>query len=408
VRRTCLAAGDSYDVVVIGAGLAGLECARGLGEAGLSVLLIDRKPDISRSVHTTGIFARRTLEDFDLPEDCLGPPIRQLILYSPARRPLLLESPRDEFRLGRMGALYERRLEDCLRAGVHWRPATRFVGIESRADTSCVRLSSLGRTSAVKTRYIVGADGVASPTARALRLAANRRWIAGVEDVMSGVRLDGPPRLRCFLDPHFVPGYLAWIVQDGEETHLGVGGLPGRFDIISALERFRGEAESFLDFSRARIIERRGGAIPVGGILPHIANARGLLVGDAAGAVSPLTAGGLDGSVRLSALAASVIARHLGGDASALLSYSGIALQRPFRLRLALRTVMDLTTSRPLVELGCFLLHWTPLMALARRIFFGRGPFPDEVSEDSLGDEFAPHPALSRGERAEMPWERSE
>ncbi len=391
MRRTCLAAGNSYDVVVIGAGLAGLECARRLADSGLSVLLIDRKPDISRSIHTTGIFARRTLEDFDLPEDCLGPPIRQVILYSPARRPLLLESPLDEFRLGRMGALYERRLADCLRAGVHWSPATRFVGIENRAETSCVRLSTPGRTRAVRARYIVGADGVASPTARALCLGGNRRWIAGAEDVLRGVPLKGPPRLQCFLDPDLAPGYLAWIVQDGAETHLGVGGLPGRFDIARALERFRAEAETYLDFSRARLTERRGGAIPVGGILPLIANARGLLVGDAAGAVSPLTAGGLDGSVRLSALAASVIARHLSGDASALFSYSGSALQRRFRSRLALRTVMDLTTSRPLVELGCFLLRATPLKVLARQIFFGT-----TVAPAWSGSGFATGPRLAR------------
>jgi flavin-dependent dehydrogenase len=374
VTRSCLAASDSYDVVVIGAGLAGLECARRLGQAGLSVLLADRKPDISRSIHTTGIFVKKTLEDFDLPEDCLGPPIRQVILYSPARRPLLLESPRDEFRLGRMGALYERRLEDCLRAGIHWSAATRFNGIEERADSSCVRLSTKGRTLAVRARYIVGADGVASPTARALGLASNRRWIAGAEDVLSGVRLDGAPRFQCFLDPDLAPGYLAWIVQDGEETHLGVGGLPGRFDIARALERFRAEAERRLDFSRARLTGRRGGAIPVGGILPRIASPRGLLVGDAAGAVSPLTAGGLDGSVRLSALAASVIGRHLAGDDSALEEYAGPALRRRFRLRLALRAAMDLTTNRTLVELGCFLLRSTPLKLIARQIFFG--PLP--------------------------------
>ena len=52
--------------------------------------------------HTTGIFrSAAALEDFDLPEDCLGPPVRHVTLYSPqARRPLRLESPHDEFRSG--------------------------------------------------------------------------------------------------------------------------------------------------------------------------------------------------------------------------------------------------------------------------------------------------------------------
>ena len=61
-----------YDVIVVGAGLAGLQCARLLGKQGMRVLLVDRKPALQQSIHTTGIFVRRTLEDFDFPEDCLG------------------------------------------------------------------------------------------------------------------------------------------------------------------------------------------------------------------------------------------------------------------------------------------------------------------------------------------------
>ena len=100
-----------YDVLIVGAGLAGLRCAGLLARRGLSVGLVDRKQSPSDAIHTTGIFVRKTLEDFDLPEDCLGPPLRDVTLYSPARRPLLLKSPHDEFRVGRMGRLYQRLLD---------------------------------------------------------------------------------------------------------------------------------------------------------------------------------------------------------------------------------------------------------------------------------------------------------
>src|SRR6266550_5752322 len=109
---------EEYDAIIIGAGLAGLQTARLLGKRGLRVLLADNKDSLDQSIHTTGIFVRRTLEDFDIPEDCLGPPVRHVTLYSPRRRRLELISPHDEFRVGKMSRLYARYLDLCLRAGV--------------------------------------------------------------------------------------------------------------------------------------------------------------------------------------------------------------------------------------------------------------------------------------------------
>ena len=66
-----------YDVVIIGAGLAGLQCAKLLSRCGAKILLVDRKTDLAKGVHTTGIFVRKTLEDFDFPEGTLGKPIKE-------------------------------------------------------------------------------------------------------------------------------------------------------------------------------------------------------------------------------------------------------------------------------------------------------------------------------------------
>jgi flavin-dependent dehydrogenase len=368
----------NYDVIVIGAGLAGLQAARLLGQRGLQVLLVDRKLTLDQSIHTTGIFVRRTLEDFALPADCLGPPVRHVTLYSPSRRPMKMESPFDEFRVGRMGMLYQRFLNQAVRAGVDWMPASRYVDHVKLKDQMIVRLEAGGQTNSVLTRYLIGADGANSRVGRDLGLEVNREWIVGVEEVFSGVPLSGPPRFHCFLDPKLAPGYLGWLVHDGEEVHLGVGGYPSRFDPLQALSEFRASLDGIADLSQATLIERRGGRIPVGGVLNHIANERGLLVGDAAGAVSPLTAGGLDPCLRLSKFAARIAGEYLdSGDKSALAAYSGELFRARFVSRLWMRRIIARVKSPALIELGCALMRLPVCSSFAWHVFFGRGSFPD-------------------------------
>jgi flavin-dependent dehydrogenase len=128
--------------------------------------------------------------------------------------------------------------------------------------------------------------------------------------------------------------------------------------------------------------ERRGGRIPVGGVLPRIASPRGLLVGDAAGAVSPLTAGGLDPCIRLSSLAARVAADFVAtGDEDALAAYSGNAFRRRFRSRLMLRRALSAVRSPLAAELAVAAMRTPLLRPLASHVFFGRGSFPDTGEE---------------------------
>ncbi len=367
-----------FDVTIIGAGLAGLQCARLLGKQGMRVLLVDRKPSLDQKIHTTGIFVRRTLEDFDIPDDCLGPVVRHVSLYSPSHRVLKLESKHDEFRVGRMGRLYLRYLTQFLLSGVEWMPSVGYIDSIPFTGGSIVRLSVDSNQVSIKTRFLIGGDGVASRVAGDLQLGINREWIVGVENVYEDVTLDGPPRLLCFLHPKLAPGYIAWIAHDGEQAHVGVGGYPTRFDPLVALDQFQKSTSNIVDLRSAKLIERRGGRIPVGGVLLNIANERGLLIGDAAGAVSPLTAGGLDPCMRLSTLAAKLTTQYLtSNDADALNSYSGELFRSRFTSRLWARRIASQLKWTPLAELACASLRMPLVSQLAAQVFFGRGSFPD-------------------------------
>jgi flavin-dependent dehydrogenase len=371
---------DSVDVLVVGAGLAGLHTATRLAARGHDVLLVDRRASLTGAIRTTGIFVRKTLDDFPLPADCLGPPIRRVVLYPPGlRRPVVLDSPRDEYRVGDMAPFYLAAASAAVDAGVRVALATRYEGRSGGAHLLAGRDGPVR----VRARFVVGADGARSRVARDLGLDRNRHLLVGAEEVFAVAGSAGPPAFHCVLDPSLAPGYLAWVVNDGRHVHVGVAGYPDRFPhgMRRALDRFGIAAPGLPGAGPAGHVERRGGPSPVGGLLRRIACPDGLLVGDAAGAVSPLTAGGLDPCLRLSEHAVDVLDDALrAGRREALSRYDGAALRARFRGRLLLRRGLAQVRT-PAVATAAFSLLRTPLgRAAARRILFGDRSFPTPVA----------------------------
>ncbi|WP_283134997.1 FAD-dependent monooxygenase [Rhizohabitans arisaemae] len=363
---------QTVDVLVVGAGLAGLHTARLLAEQGLDVMVVDRRRSLSVGVRTTGIFVRRTLDDFDLPDAALGPGIRDVLLYPPSRRaPIRLTSDRDEYRVADMAAIYEHARRTAESAGARIHLGVRYI----EASTGPVRFAG---AEPVVARFIIGADGARSRVARDLGLDVNRRFLVGAEIVHPIASRTTVPAFHCVLDPRIAPGYLGWVIDDGWHTHVGVAGYPDamRTGVRHLLDAFAADAPGRA--APTGPIERRGGPIPVGGVLKRLVCPAGLLVGDAAGAVSPLTAGGLDPCLRMSELAAAVTVAYLRtGDQHVLRAYDGGALRTRFRGRLLLRGIFAGMRSPAAVEAAVAALRGRAGRAVAARILFGDGSFPD-------------------------------
>ncbi len=374
----------TFDVVIIGAGLAGLQCARLLSGHGTKVLLVDRKIDLAKGIHTTGIFVRKTFEDFEFTPETLGKPVRNVTLYSPKLKALELNSDKDEFRVGKMGLLYEEILQECVANGVQFARKTSYEGSSQLAiapySDSIVKLKKNGEEYEVRTKVLVAADGASSRVAKDLQLDENKEFIVGFEEVYKGENLTDEPHLHCFLDAKLASGYLGWVTNDGEEIHIGVGGYLARFNPKESLEIFKQKViGNIVDISKAELSETRGGKIPVGGILRNISNERGLLIGDAAGAVSPLTAGGLDPAMRLSKYAAETILERLKtNNPNVLLSYSGEQFRARFISRIWMRKILAAMNNQFLLEIGCAILRLPIIKNFAKHVFFGRGSFPDD------------------------------
>jgi flavin-dependent dehydrogenase len=337
------------------------------------VMVVDRRRSLSTGIRTTGIFVRRTLEGFDLPEHLLGPGVRDVVVYPPSRRaPVRLTSGRDEYRVADMAAVYQH-----AHRAAEWAGARVVLGVRY-VDTS-IGVVRLAGAEPVTARFIIGADGARSRVARDLGLDVNRRFLVGAEFVHPVAPGTTSPAFHCVLDPRIAPGYLGWVVDDGCHAHVGVAGYPDamRTGVRHLLDSFAADAPGRA--APTGPVERRGGPIPVGGVLRRLSCPAGLLVGDAAGAVSPLTAGGLDPCLRMSELAAAVATGYLRtGDQDVLRRYDGHALRSRFRGRLLLRRAFAGVRSPAAAEAAVALLRRSRGgQAAAARVLFGDNSFPD-------------------------------
>ena len=163
-------------------------------------------------------------------------------------------------------------------------------------------------------RFLVGADGPSSRVARDCALGRNARFLFGAEIEIAGATLREPERLHCFLDATRARGYLGW-------AFAGVGIVQAGLACTRAAESPLPDVDAFVQAIAPRIalhggtvVAKRAGLIPVGGPVAPRAADRVLLVGDAAGLVSPLTAGGIHTALASGRRAGEAIAAALAND----------------------------------------------------------------------------------------------
>jgi len=348
-----------HDLAVVGAGFAGLACARSAALRGLSVLVLERQARAGQVIHTSGLLVKEAAERWEVPAR-LTQRIRGVRLYAPSLSHIDLAAPGYYFLATNTAALMQWLADEARRAGARLRYGCPFRG--ASRDASDMVLASTG----ARVRYLVGADGAHSSVARAFGLSRNRAFLLGIEAEYEGVGGIDPDRLHCFLDSRLAPGYIGWVVP-------GVGGmaqvgLAARWPHKPDLPAFERKLAPLFDWSRARRIARRGGRIPVGGRLARFARDRVLLVGDAAGIVSPLTAGGIHTALESGWRAAHAIADYLDADGPEPARAATAAYPR-FALKRALRAVADLPLPNWLFNA---MLGSAALRVVASSIYFHR------------------------------------
>jgi flavin-dependent dehydrogenase len=290
------------DLIIVGAGFAGLTCAQSAARRGLSVRVLERKRAVGANVHTTGLLVKEAAQEWEVP-GWLTRKIHGVRLYSPALESFDLESPGYYFLATDTAALLRWFAREAQRSGALIGPGSAYYGAQRAGER--LRLNHYG----LNTAYLVGADGPQSAVAREFGLSSNRHFLLGVEVELRDVRGVEPDRLHCFVDSKLAPGYIGWAVPGvGGITQVGLAcRRPHRPNLRAFIDKLKG----VFDFSAAQTVSGRGGVIPVGGRVSRFSARNVLLVGDAAGLVSPLTAGGIHNALESGWYAGHAIADHL-------------------------------------------------------------------------------------------------
>jgi len=352
-----------YDLAIAGAGFAGLVAARRAALRGLKVVVLEKKAEAGRPVHTTGILVHEALErlraEVGPVPDALIRAVPGIRLYAPSLKSNDLFSAGYEFYPTDTPALLRWLAGEAMRAGAEIRFG---AAIESGAQTpAAVRLNAGGR--AIEARWLLGTDGAKSAVAEIFGLGRNRRFLVGLEAEFTGVAGIDERMLHTFLDRRLAPGYIGWVVPGCGVVQVGIAAK--RAD-RPGFEAFLARVKTLFDFSRAELVARRSGVIPCGGVVRPAARGRVILVGDAAGMVSPLTAGGIFTAIDFGARAAEAVADHLAGKGPD----PALALPRlypKFRIKRVLRRALDAGPPNWLVNL---LVGTPPMRALARLVYF--------------------------------------
>jgi len=333
------------DLLVVGASFAGLACARAAALAGLSVTVLEKKARAGAKLHTTGIIVKDAVESIAWLQEVPPQLVRRIggvRLYAPNLRHVDLHAPGYYFWATDASGLLDWMVESLRAAGVQVRLGSLFESARRVGDGWQVPLAG---GDAIEARYLVGADGPHSRVAKALGLSCNEHFLFGVEHEYAAARMDDG-FLHCFIDRRLAPGYIGWALNGVGVSQVGLArrlpgadsGAGGRQVPVAA---FMAKIAGVVDTGGAEPLAVRAGMIPCGGLLQRVAMPGAMLVGDAAGMVSPVTAGGIHTALRHGAQVGEGVAAFVAGKAEDPAQWLVRRHYPQFRAKRVLRWLFD-------------------------------------------------------------------
>jgi digeranylgeranylglycerophospholipid reductase len=307
-----------FDVAVVGAGPAGTSFAKYASEAGLNVVVLERKKKVGFPSPCAGYVSKLVSRYFSVDEKCIQQEVKNMMTYSPGGEVQIA---------GMEGWIVDRPLFDnalgrqAKDAGAEILVDARVTGLlEKNENVEGVIYRKNGIKKEVESKVVVGADGAFSRVAKWSGLPTHRTedMVICPQHEMEGVALDDPAVAETYFGVDFAPGAYVWVYPtgiDSAKVGLGIKKSLAKMGPKEYLEKFIKEhPTASKKFKDAKVTDSLVGLVPVGGPLNKTCTDGVLLVGDAAGMTDAISGAGIISGILAGKLAAGVISEAISDD----------------------------------------------------------------------------------------------
>jgi len=296
----------NYDVIVVGAGPAGLSAAFVAAQAGAKVAVLEKSKEIGYPIHTSGGSWIDELKSLDIPDRFMHPIREGFFISTGASATFRFENPPSCVLDIRGLYQYLAELASHHGAEIYVNANVSEPHFQQEKITG-VKARVLGREVFFRAPLVIDASGAVAVIARKIGLSAGFKRV-GVGAEYDLYAPDWPSdRVAFLLGSQFAPAGYAWVFPCGNQrVRLGVGLIHPETsaDPKHHLETILSNQQLF-DGALVRVsrIEYHTGIIPSEPFLKNTVSDGVMVVGDAGGLISTMLGEGIRFAIAIGRLA---------------------------------------------------------------------------------------------------------